>query len=62
MKDLISVHTNKNQLILDPFMGSGSTGEASLLLERRFVGVEMSTEYYEISKKRLMKYEDLRLL
>lgn len=62
MKDLISVHTNKNQLILDPFMGSGSTGEASLLLERRFVGVEMSAEYYEMSKKRLMKYENLRLL
>lgn len=61
MKDLISIHTNKDQLILDPFMGSGSTGEASLMLGRRFVGVEMSPEYYVMSKKRLMKYENLGL-
>lgn len=59
MQELIKVHTNENQIILDPFMGSGSTGDAALGLKRRFIGIEMSKEFYEISQKRLLKYENL---
>lgn len=40
-------------LILDPFMGSGTTGVAAILENRRFVGAETQKEYYEISTKRL---------
>lgn len=58
MKDLIEIHTNKGEIILDPFMGSGSTGEAALVLGRKFVGVEMSKDYFDISLKRLQKYEN----
>lgn len=56
MKELIKVHTNEGDLILDPFMGSGSTGEAALLLNRKFVGVEFEIEYFNMSKDRLSKY------
>ena len=55
MEELIKVHTNENDIILDPFMGSGSTGVACLNLGRRFIGVELSTEYFNMAKERLEK-------
>ena len=56
MKDIISVHTNENEIILDPFMGSGTTGEAALLLGRKFIGIEKEIDFFEMSKKRMEKY------
>lgn len=53
MKDIIKIHTNKNDIILDPFMGSGTTGVASLELDRRFMGIELDCEYYKISQNRI---------
>lgn len=53
MEDIVSIHTNENELILDPFMGSGSTGEAALRCGRRFMGIEFEKEYFEMAKKRL---------
>lgn len=41
--------------ILDPFMGSGSTGEAALSYGRRFTGFEISEKYFEVAKERLEK-------
>lgn len=41
------------QLILDPFMGSGTTAIAAKLLNRNFIGIEISPDYIELSKKRL---------
>ena len=58
MKRIISVHTNPGQIILDPFMGSGSTGEAALQLGRQFIGIEKEKKYYALSTKRLNKYKD----
>ena len=57
MKDLIKVHTNENEMILDPFMGSGSTGEAALQLNRKFMGIEFEPDFYNLVVKRLLKYD-----
>lgn len=40
-------------LILDPFMGSGTTGVAAVKLGRKFIGIEVEPKYYEISRKRI---------
>ena len=51
----INLYTYKNDLILDPFLGSGTTAIAAKLLERNFVGYEIEEEYIEIAKNRLKK-------
>lgn len=43
----------KDGLVLDPFMGSGSTGAAAIIEERKFVGIELEKEYFDIAQKRL---------
>lgn len=62
MESIIKIHTNENDCILDPFMGSGSTGVAATQLNRRFIGVEIDKDYYNISCERIHKSEnDIRL-
>lgn len=53
MKDIIKIHTNINESILDPFMGSGTTGVAAINLDRKFIGIEIDKEYYSIAEKRI---------
>ncbi len=53
MMEIIKIHTNKNHLVFDPFMGSGTTGEACAILERNFIGIEKNKHFFEIAKKRL---------
>jgi site-specific DNA-methyltransferase (adenine-specific) len=43
--------------IVDPFMGSGTTGLACKLLNRNFIGIEKSAEYFEIAQSRISKGE-----
>jgi len=50
---LIRALTNKNSLVLDPFMGSGTTGVAALIEGRRFVGSEIQKSYFDISVGRI---------
>lgn len=45
--------SNEGDIILDPFMGSGTTGIAAVQLNRKFVGIEIVPEYFEIAKKRI---------
>lgn len=52
MKILIENSSNSNDLILDPFMGSGSVGVACKELGRKFLGVEIDEKYFNIAKKR----------
>lgn len=47
MKALIEKHSNQNDLVLDCFAGSATTGVAALDLQRRFIGCEISSEYYQ---------------
>lgn len=50
---LAKLFTFKNDLILDPFMGSGTTGVVCKLLNRNFIGIELDKNYFEIAKKRI---------
>lgn len=43
----------KGDLILDPFAGSSTTGVSAVSLGRRYIGIDKSEEYLELSKKRL---------
>ena len=53
--DLIESWSNANDLVFDPFVGSGTTGVAALLKGRRFLGAEKVKEYYDMAQKRLSK-------
>jgi len=53
LKHIIKISTNANDIVLDPFMGSGSTGVASLQLKRKFIGIELNEDFYNISNERL---------
>jgi len=55
MSDLVRIHSNEGQTILDPFMGSGSTGKMALLANRKFVGIELDQGYFNIAKERIEK-------
>jgi site-specific DNA-methyltransferase (adenine-specific) len=50
---LIKTYSNENEVVLDNCMGSGSCGVAAMNLSRKFIGIEMLPEYYEISKNRI---------
>ena len=53
MKEIIKRHSNKEQKILDPFMGSGTTGVACKDLNRQFIGIELDEKYFNIAKDRI---------
>ena len=50
---LIRTYSNEGDTILDPCMGSGTTGAASLTTNRNFIGIESNEEYYNIASNRL---------
>lgn len=50
---LIKTYSNEGDLVLDPFMGSGTTGIACINTNRDFIGIEKDKKYFEIAKKRL---------
>ena len=53
MKYLIEVSSNENDTVLDPFMGSGSTGVACVNTNRNFIGIELDKNYFETAKCRI---------
>jgi site-specific DNA-methyltransferase (adenine-specific) len=55
MARLIEVFSIPGQIVLDPFMGSGTTGVAALKTGRKFIGFELEKKYFEIAKERLTK-------
>lgn len=54
MEHFIELLSNKDDVVLDPFMGSGSAGIASLNKNRKFYGIEIDKNYYNLSKKRIL--------
>ena len=54
--DHIYSWSNENDIVYDPFMGSGTTGKMAHLLKRRWIGSEISKEYCNIANKRLKPY------
>ena len=59
MRSLITLVTPKSGIVLDPFLGSGSTGIAALELDREFIGIEKEPKYLEISKKRIEHFANI---
>jgi site-specific DNA-methyltransferase (adenine-specific) len=56
----IKILTYKNDIVLDPFMGSGTSAFAAELLDRRWLGIELSPDYTEIARKRVQVLIDER--
>ena len=53
MEYLIQTYTNKGDVVLDPTMGSGTTGVACINTDRKFIGIEKEKEYFEIAEQRI---------
>ena len=53
MKYLIENSSNKNDLVLDPFMGSGTTALACMQCDRNYVGYELDEKYFDLINKRI---------
>ena len=51
----IKLFTKKNDIILDPFMGSGTTAIAAKELDRHYVGMELKKKYFKTALKRIKK-------
>ncbi|HEX6268614.1 MAG TPA: site-specific DNA-methyltransferase [Anaerolineales bacterium] len=54
---LIQLYTFSNEIVLDPFMGSGQTAIAALKAGRHFMGYEVSAEYTALAQKRILKWQ-----
>jgi site-specific DNA-methyltransferase (adenine-specific) len=50
--------SKKGDLILDPFMGSGTTAKMALKNQRNFIGFELSQEYCDIAEKRIEPWKE----
>lgn len=55
MKDIVERFTNPGDVILDPFLGGGTTGVAAVTTGRRFIGVDIEQENIKVSEKRIME-------
>ena len=57
MEVFIEASSKENDIILDCFMGSGTTGVAAKRNNRRFIGIEIEKKYFNIAKKRINEYQ-----
>jgi DNA modification methylase len=55
LKHIIEISSNEGNVVFDPFMGVGSTGEAAVSLNRNFVGCEINKTYFDACKRRLLR-------
>lgn len=59
---LVNTHCKKGGMVLDPFMGSGTTGVACVDTGRNFIGIELSEKYFNIAKQRIDNSEHMSKL
>jgi site-specific DNA-methyltransferase (adenine-specific) len=59
LRHIIAASSRPNAVVLDPFAGSGSTGEAALALGRQFIGIEMSEHWVQKARERIAPRPDL---
>lgn len=57
LERLLELTSKENNVVLDTFMGSGSTGIACINTNRNFIGIELDKEYFNIAKERIAKFE-----
>ena len=57
MRHFVELLSNEGDVVLDPFMGSGSSGVASIQAARKFIGIELSQEYFDVAKERIRQSE-----
>ena len=53
MERIIKTSSNRGDVVLDLFMGSGSTGVACVNTNRNFIGIELDDKYFDIAKRRI---------
>lgn len=58
MEVLVNNSSQENELVLDPFMGVGSTGIACIKNNRNFIGIEIDENYFNIAKERIEEIEE----
>jgi len=56
MDRLVLNHTIPGNVVLDPFMGSGTTGVSCKKFGRNFIGIESDNRYYDVAKNRIRRY------
>lgn len=54
---LISVSSKQGDVVLDPFLGSGTTAIAAIRLDRQYIGIEKTEKYYKLAKQRVSDEE-----
>jgi site-specific DNA-methyltransferase (adenine-specific)/modification methylase len=57
LKQIIKIASKEKDLVLDMFMGVGSTGVAAIELNRRFLGIEIDNAYFKASEQRMQHTE-----
>ncbi|NMB00844.1 MAG: site-specific DNA-methyltransferase [Firmicutes bacterium] len=58
MEFFVQVLSNKGEVVLDPFMGSGSTGVAALRCKRKFIGIEIDESYFKVASARIQEVKN----
>ena len=53
MKWLVNSYTDEGNIVLDPFMGAGTTGVAAIMSNRRFIGIEKDEKFFDIACQRI---------
>ena len=59
MEYLVKTYTNENELVLDFTMGSGTTGVACKNTNRKFIGIELDKNYFQIASNRINQSGEL---
>ena len=60
IENLVINSSQENEIVLDPFMGSGTTDEASIRNNRKFIGIEIDETYLNTAKKRIREVEEIQ--